>query len=184
MQQIADSLESAGFGVFLPQRDGLEMARIVSALVDEGMNNRQANQLLAKAIFHIDTYQVAKCDGLVLNLNGRVPDEGAMVEAGIAWALKRPVVIYKNDARSALLGQDNPLVLGLASFKTIREIGELPTAFSLAFAKNLGNADDWLMLADQVVRNLDRGARLQRIFTQRRVNRANAERLAKVLEEA
>ena len=64
-----------------------------------------------------------------LNINGRVPDEGAMVEAGIAWNAGKHVVIYKSDSRTLLNGNDNPLLLGLSDFETTNEINEIPEIF-------------------------------------------------------
>jgi nucleoside 2-deoxyribosyltransferase len=38
--------------------------------------------IVNKAIFSLDTYQLLRqCDVVVANLNGRVPDEGTIVEA-------------------------------------------------------------------------------------------------------
>jgi len=65
---------------------------------------------------------------LVVNLNGRVPDEGAVSEAAIAWSVGRIVVGYKNDVRSLYMGKDNPLVVGLFGFRVH------PSMFSVASA--------------------------------------------------
>ncbi len=180
MAEIASTLEAAGFEVFLPQRDGLEMARIATCLEEEGMQGEVANGVLARAIFLIDTFHVADSDGLILNLNGRVPDEGAMVEAGIAWALGKPIVTYKNDSRSALLGVDNPLVLGLSSFKTVSDIEHIVDEFR----RELTNAPRrWSFDVDEPEYKLfKRGKQLHRIFSTRKLNRTNAERIGKVLE--
>jgi len=133
MQDIAVTLENNGFEVFLPHRDGIELARISEILTKRGFSFDEANVILTRAIFCIDTYQISDSDGLILNMNGRVPDEGAMVEAGIAWTLGKPIVIYKNDARSLLLGQDNPLVVGLSKFKIINSLSEIPVEFDRIF---------------------------------------------------
>jgi nucleoside 2-deoxyribosyltransferase len=62
----------------------------------------------------------------VLNMNGRVPDEGAVAEAGIAFASGKPVVIYKNDARTIFKGRDNSMITGLTEFPVIQELQKLP----------------------------------------------------------
>ncbi len=139
MEAIAAALQEAGYTVFLPHRDGIEMARVNSALVKNGYSLEKANSILARAIFKIDIFQVADNDGLVLNLNGRVPDEGAMVEAGMAWALGKPVVIHKNDSRSLIDGLDNPLVAGLSKFKIISKIEQVPTEFDRLFLDGYRN---------------------------------------------
>lgn len=129
MAEIAAALESSGYRVFLPHRDGFEFAHLVDILKGMGLSDSRASRLLNKAIFTLDVYHVLDSDGLVLNINGRVPDEGATVEAGIAWNAGKQVVIYKNDARTLVNGNDNPLLLGLSSFVTIGDISEIPAVF-------------------------------------------------------
>ena len=129
MTEIATALEESGFSVFLPHRDGFEFADLLGILKTIGITEAKANRLLYKAIFTLDVYQVLDSDGLILNINGRVPDEGATVEAGIAWNAGKRVIIYKNDVRSLINGNDNPLLLGLSDFVTIRNISEIPNAF-------------------------------------------------------
>jgi nucleoside 2-deoxyribosyltransferase len=130
MTEIAAALEECGFSVFLPHRDGFEFAHLLDVLKTIGVSEAKANRLLNKAIFTLDVYEVLNSDGLILNINGRVPDEGATVEAGIAWNAGKRVVIYKNDARTLINGTDNPLLLGLSDFVTIGDISEIPIAFN------------------------------------------------------
>lgn len=129
MTEIATALEENGFSVFLPHRDGFEFAHLLDVLKTIGVSEAKANRLLNKAIFTLDVYEVLDSDGLILNINGRVPDEGATVEAGIAWNAGKRVVIYKNDARTLINGTDNPLLLGLSDFVLIGNIPEIPIAF-------------------------------------------------------
>ncbi len=100
MYDIASVLEENGFETFLPQRDGVE------AFVMNAVNSSLANsivlgpvtRLINKAIFALDIYQVVeRCDCLVFNMNGRVPDEGGVVEAAVAFAFGKPVVIYMSE---------------------------------------------------------------------------------------
>ena len=134
MLEIADILVSAGYRVFLPQRDGIEIAKLNEVLITNGISRGEANKLLSIVIFFIDVFHVADSDAVIVNLNGRVPDEGAMVEAGIAWTLGRPVVIYKDDSRSAFMGLDNPLVLGLGMFKAVSRSEDMVSEFNRIFA--------------------------------------------------
>lgn len=136
MADIAAILEESGFKVFLPQRDGFEFAHLSDILKNIGVSEEKSTRLLNKAIFTLDVFQVLDSDGLVLNINGRVPDEGATVEAGIAWNAGKCVVIYKNDARSLINGTDNPLLLGLSDFVTINEISKIPIVFKDMFVEN------------------------------------------------
>lgn len=129
MQEIASTLESSGYEVFLPQRDGLEFFNLFSAFANLGVSERVARRILNKAIFTLDVFQLLNSHGLVININGRVPDEGAIVEASIAWSSGKKIVIYKSDARTLLNGNDNPLLLGLSDFKVVDRIKDLPQAF-------------------------------------------------------
>lgn len=129
MQEIADVLEAKDFDVFLPHRDGFEFANLSTAIEEFIQSKKATNLLLQKAIFTLDVYQVLSSDGLILNINGRVPDEGAMVEAGIAWNAGKKIVIYKNDSRSLINGEDNPLLIGLSDFVIISDISAIPSCF-------------------------------------------------------
>lgn len=125
MRQIAEELSRAGFETFLPQRDGLEMSKCVERLVAGGMERAEANALLSRAVFKLDVYQVLEnCQAMVVNLNGRVPDEGAVSEAAMAWSAGKAVVGYKADSRSVFEGADNPLVTGLFGFSLADSIGD------------------------------------------------------------
>lgn len=129
MQEIADVLEAKNFDVFLPHRDGFEFTNLSTAIEEFIQSKKETNLLLQKAIFTLDVYQVLSSDGLILNMNGRVPDEGSMVEAGIAWNAGKKIVIYKNDSRSLINGEDNPLLIGLSDFITISDILSIPEHF-------------------------------------------------------
>lgn len=133
MKEIADILKSSGFNVFLPQEDGLEFARLFPFFLERGLTHQQAQQLLNRAIFALDVFQVIDSDGLILNMNGRVPDEGAMVEAGIAWSHNKSIVIFNSDERSLIHGNCNPLVTGLSDFETVNNYENIPLSFDRKF---------------------------------------------------
>jgi nucleoside 2-deoxyribosyltransferase len=117
MAELASGLETAGLQTFLPQRDGLELTACVSELARTGVGPEAATDIVSRAIFALDAYQVVEaCDAIIVNLNGRVPDEGAVSEAAMAWRSGKVVVGYKADGRSVFLGGDNPLVAGLFDF--------------------------------------------------------------------
>ena len=64
-------------------------------------------------IFHRDRDEVLKADILFMTLDGRVPDEGACVELGIAYASGKRCYGIKGDARSVELDMDvNPMLTG------------------------------------------------------------------------
>ncbi len=117
MAHLATALEQAGFETFLPHRDGLELTECVDELARNGLTRDRANRIMSEAVFALDVFQVLQgCEIVVANLNGRVPDEGTVSEAAIAWSRGKPVVGYKTDSRTAFGGQDNPLVVGLFDF--------------------------------------------------------------------
>lgn len=131
MTAIAEGLVAAGYDVYLPHRDGMEFRLVLDVLLDRGWEHSVAGQFLHEAIFALDVHQVVvDCDALVWNLNGRVPDEGAVSEAAIAWTLGKPTVAYKDDVRSLIAGRYNPLLVGLVDFTTVDAIDDIPAALA------------------------------------------------------
>ena len=101
--EVAAVLEECGYEVFLPQRDGIEAAQL------EGKSEEE----LIRMIFDLDSSEVKKADILLMNLDGRVPDEGACVELGIAFGSGKRCYGFKTDTRSIELGLDiNPMISG------------------------------------------------------------------------
>jgi nucleoside 2-deoxyribosyltransferase len=145
MSQIASVLEEGGYSVFLPQRDGLEFAKLFPLFMEKGVPAPDARKILNMAIFSLDVYQIVNSSGLLLNMNGRVPDEGAMVEAGIAWANNKVIVIFRSDSRSLIEGNCNPLVLGLSDFSLVGAYGEIAAGFDARFSVA---AEDGLLARD------------------------------------
>jgi hypothetical protein len=129
MDSIAATLEAAGLTTFLPHRDGLEFAKLKPELEKLGASVEEAADMLDRAIFSLDTYQLLRrCDVVVANLNGRVADEGTVVEASLAWHAGKPLVLFKADARSMLSGSDNPMLTGLGDFDVVDRLSALPQA--------------------------------------------------------
>jgi nucleoside 2-deoxyribosyltransferase len=82
-RQLTKELEERGFKVFLPQRDGIERAMLSESPYLE-MNDVER----CRAIFSLDRDKVLGADIFLFVLDGRVPDEGACVELGIAYSQK------------------------------------------------------------------------------------------------
>ena len=96
-------LEDNGYEVFLPQRDGIEAAQLEGKSEDE----------LIEMIFKLDESKVKEADIIFMNLDGRVPDEGACVELGIAFAAGKRCYGFKTDTRAAERALDlNPMISG------------------------------------------------------------------------
>ena len=64
----------------MPQRDGVES--------EKPPYNKTPNDELQKTIFELDRDKTLQADIFLFVLDGRVPDEGACVELGIAYGQK------------------------------------------------------------------------------------------------
>ena len=101
--KIAHLLEEYGYEVFLPQRDGLEAALL------KGKNEQE----LIDLIFNLDYQEVLKADIIFMNIDGRVPDEGANVELGMGYVLGKRCYGFKTDTRSIQnVLNTNPMISG------------------------------------------------------------------------
>ena len=77
----------------------------------------------------LTVYGIKNCDILIFFLDGRVPDEGACVELGIAYALGKKCIGYKTDDRNLdFTGDDNLFIEGCMNFKIIHNKNELKKA--------------------------------------------------------
>ncbi len=100
---IAELLEQKGYKVFLPQRDGFE------AYLLEGKTEAEKIDM----IFKKDISEILNADILFMVLDGRVPDDGACVELGFAYAHGKRCYGFKTDTRALEYGMDiNPLIAG------------------------------------------------------------------------
>jgi nucleoside 2-deoxyribosyltransferase len=77
-RSLVDDLESIGCSVFLPQRDAID--------VSKADFKRLSPMQQSRAIFESDKSQIYGSDVFLFCLDGRVPDEGASVELGMANA--------------------------------------------------------------------------------------------------
>jgi nucleoside 2-deoxyribosyltransferase len=107
--RLTQRLEAIGFEVFLPQRDGVER--------DETPYDTMTPEERRHAMFHLDRSRILDADVFLFVLDGRVPDEGACVELGIAYCQKyfqngeKLLVGLHTDTRAAFLGgRLNPMV--------------------------------------------------------------------------
>ena len=108
-QRLTGRLEGLGFEVFLPQRDGVEREKPpYDAMTPE--ERRQAT-------FYLDKTKILEAEVFLFVLDGRVPDEGACVELGLAYCYKelrqagKLLVGLQTDSRAAFPGSKlNPMV--------------------------------------------------------------------------
>lgn len=162
MAGIARVLEESGCGTFLPQRDGVEA--FVMNRVDSPLSNawifKPVQRFVNKAVFALDIFQIAeRCDSFVFNMNGRVPDEGGVVETAVAFALGRPLVVYDADRRSLASGRSHPMIVTAAGAVT-DDIGRIPEVLGGIASPGTGTPD----LPPRVRRTVDFGRNVWRIL--------------------
>lgn len=163
MELIAASLVREGFDAFVPHRDGFEFANVLPSLIEQGCEPALAGHCLHLAIFALDVYQVlVDCGSLVFNMNGRAPDEGGVAEMSMAWMLGKPLVIYKEDVRTAVCGRDNPLVVGQAGFRTVGKLQEIAGALAARIAAGELDMQAKVPCPRHLQRQLDEGELLWR----------------------
>jgi nucleoside 2-deoxyribosyltransferase len=116
---LARALEK-DFDVHLPQRDGIEVAAVMGLLRNPKLNGIAMLEAplmdrfvtwATRTVVALDIFQAVEgCQCVVLNIDGRVPDEGAIVEATAAWYAGRPVVPFKTTPVTELGINSNPMV--------------------------------------------------------------------------
>jgi nucleoside 2-deoxyribosyltransferase len=137
---IATALEHAKFTTYLPQRDGIEVGKVMGLLnhpMLEGTTIAQHVMLqVRKWVFALDMFQLLeRCQSLVFNLDGRTPDDGSVVETAAAFAAGKPIVIFKTTPITMLAGADNPMVEGLStSWSYVDTAAAVPKAVTTAVA--------------------------------------------------
>jgi nucleoside 2-deoxyribosyltransferase len=141
MSAIAKVLEDAGFQTFLPHRDGLEayIMRFGNSSFPSTISVIRTR--VDYAIFSLDVYElIERCSAVVCNLNGRVPDEGMIVEAALAYAAGKPLVLFKDDVRAPFGGYDNSMLTSLARGGIVNRLKELPAALGKEMSKKIDTA--------------------------------------------
>ena len=116
-KKLNDFLINLGFNTFFPQKDGY----LLSELIDSGLEKNAAIQ----KIFEKDVEEIKTCDIVVFVIDGRVPDEGACVEIGLAYAYNRDCFGLKTDSRSLIDKLDNPLITGALKGRIAKSFSEL-----------------------------------------------------------
>jgi len=114
---LNEFLENLGFNTFLPQRDGHLLFELVS--------NGSAKDEAIQKIFQKDSETIKNCDLVVFVMDGRVPDEGACVEIGLAFAYDKECFGLKTDSRSLMDDMDNPLIIGALKGRIAKSFSEL-----------------------------------------------------------
>jgi len=69
----------------------------------------------AYKISQADLDDVKKCDGIFAVVNGNPPDEGVMIELGVAIALEKAIFLFRDDFRRCTDSENYPLNLMIFS---------------------------------------------------------------------
>ena len=110
-------LVELGYQTFLPQKDGYKL----SELLAEGISTSVA----MTQIFNRDIEEIENSDVVVFILDGRVPDEGACVEVGYAYAIGKECIGLKTDPRALISNLNNPLIIGALNNRIAKNHEEL-----------------------------------------------------------
>ena len=116
-EKLERTLSNLGYRTFLPQRDGHELA----TLKDSDMKWTEASD----HIFKVDIDALDRSDVVVFVMDGRVPDEGACMEIGYAYALGKECIGLKTDPRALMDGIDNPMITGALKHRVARNLNML-----------------------------------------------------------
>jgi nucleoside 2-deoxyribosyltransferase len=185
MSAIAKVLEDAGFQTFLPHRDGLEsyLMRFESSSFPSTISAIRTR--IDYAIFSLDVYELMeRCNAVVCNLNGRVPDEGMIVEASLAYSAGKPLVLFKDDVRSPFGGYDNSMLTSLVRGIIVKKIKELPSALKQEMSQKI----DLMPLSGDLKKAISYGKRISSVMEHLPKSvgkkRWSEEVLSKVIDEA
>jgi nucleoside 2-deoxyribosyltransferase len=96
----------------------VEILSRIGAEVDEPFARNEQVKLAAEKgwayeVGQNDLQGVRDCDGIFAIVNGAPPDEGVMVELGVAIALGKKVFLFRDDVRRSVACEDYPLNLML-----------------------------------------------------------------------
>jgi len=161
MNAIAKVLEDAGFKTFLPHRDGLEayVMRFGNSSLPSTISAIRTS--IDYAIFSLDVYElIERCSAIVCNLNGRVPDEGMIVEASLSYGAGKPLVLFKDDVRAPFGGYDNSMLTSLVHGGIVKKLKELPSALKQEMSQKI----DLIPLSGDLKKAISYGKRISSVM--------------------
>jgi len=107
-RQVEEMINELGYSTWFPQED---VGLLTDFIEKDGMSLAEARE----HIFRLNIKEVQEADTVVFVLDGRVPDEGACIETGIAWGLNKRIIGLKTDFRDGEPGGNNILTDGIGS---------------------------------------------------------------------
>jgi nucleoside 2-deoxyribosyltransferase len=111
--------------------------------------------------YAMDVYELMeRCGAVVCNLNGRVPDEGMIVEASLAYAAGKLLVLFKDDVRAPFGGYDNSMLTSLVRGGIIKKLKELPSALK----QEMSQKKDLMPLSGDLKKAISYGKRISSVM--------------------
>jgi nucleoside 2-deoxyribosyltransferase len=107
-RKVVSMIHDLGYSTWFPQED---VGLLTDFIEKDGMTLDQARD----HIFNLNIREVQACDLVVFCLDGRVPDEGACIEAGIAWGMNKRILALKTDFRDGEPGGNNIMIDGITT---------------------------------------------------------------------
>ena len=127
--KVKRMLDELGFVTWFPQED----AGFIEDYLAQGMTLDEARH----HIFEQNLEAVRAADVLIFNLDGRVPDEGACIEAGVAFGWDKRLIGLQTDFRAVEPGGNNLMIDGVLQYEIAKSVEEL---------RNMLTADDGLTI--------------------------------------
>ncbi len=115
--RVKAMLDECGLETWFPQED----AGFLEDYMDKGMTLAEARH----HIFEQNLDAVRQAEVLIFNLDGRVPDEGACIEAGVAYGLDKRLIGLQTDFRAVEPGGNNLMIDGVLDYEIAADIEEL-----------------------------------------------------------
>jgi deoxyadenosine/deoxycytidine kinase/nucleoside 2-deoxyribosyltransferase len=115
--EVKAVLDELGYETWFPQED----AGLLDDYLKAGMSLDEARHRIFKA----NLKAVEEADVLLFLLDGRVPDEGACIEAGVAFGRGKRCIGLKTDFRNVEGGANNLMIDGILDYRIARDLDEL-----------------------------------------------------------
>ena len=116
-RELAAFLEKRGFTTYLPQRDGGEDEML--------LKDPDLWPETSKRVFNRDVDALKSSSALIMVMDGRVPDEGACVELGMAYAFGKICIGFQTDNRRFASGQNNLMLDYCMSYDIVHNWNDL-----------------------------------------------------------
>lgn len=138
-RQIKSALVAAGFDTYWCVDDGIEDEKLIENLKSPLMEltyYQKVALLVQKIGWTLDIYMATYgCDGMVMDMNGRVPDGGSIVEAANAYAVGMPLVLYKETSITMWGPFNNPMIAALTKdWEPVDSVDKIAPALTTAIA--------------------------------------------------